>query len=72
MLSYLQSILMTDTSENCSSHINLAIYMSYLYGVLVFKMLTCCAGGPGFDPQVENPKLSTALHQQNLSWMSIG
>ena len=38
-------------------------------GGLVVKTLACCAGGPGFDPWVENPKFSKDLHQQNPSWM---
>ena len=36
-------------------------------GGLVVKSFACCAGGPGFDPRVGNPKFSNGLHQQNLS-----
>ena len=41
-------------------------------GGLVVKSQTCCAGGPGFDPRVENSKFSKDLHQQIPSWMSLG
>ena len=33
-------------------------------GGLVFKLLACCTGGPGFDPWAEHPKLSKDLHQE--------
>ena len=41
-------------------------------GGLVVNTLTCCAGGPGFDPRVENTIFSTDLRQQYPSWMSFG
>ena len=31
--------------------------IDYILG-LVVKMLACCSGDPGFDPQVENPKFT--------------
>ena len=31
---------------------------------LVVKVLACCAAGPGFDPQVENPKFSKDFHSK--------
>ena len=45
---------------------------------LVVKTLACCAGGLGFDPQVENPKFSdlddgfmasSAKSQLDVVWM---
>ena len=33
-------------------------------GGLMVEMLACCAGGPRFNPRLENTKLSTDLHQQ--------
>ena len=46
--------------------------MLWQLGGLVVKVLTCWAGGPGFDPRAENPKFSMDLHQQNPSWMLFG
>ena len=40
--------------------------------LVVLKTLACKAGGLRFDPQMENPKFSMNLHQQNPSWMLFG
>ena len=41
-------------------------------GGLVVKTPASCAGGPRFDPRVENQEFSMDLYQQNPFWISFG
>ena len=40
-------------------------------GCLLVKMLICCAGGPVFDPWLENPTFSTNVHQQKSQRLGV-
>ena len=61
------------------THFNAKLYIKQLGGVVV-KMLACCARGPGFYPQAENPKnLRTFISKipagcrsdETLNWRSL-
>ena len=57
----------TPTDTPCFSVI-IVIFLLYFdhgrqLGGLVVKSLACYAGGPGYDPRVENTQFSKDLHQ---------